>query len=186
MKKHFNKIIKNKILKKHCNKISEESKIEGIGMNTYSKKFNLSNHLLILVTGIINKKDLTDTAYRNNISKSQLSKLNNNRSHNIFENMFYSILNAFIKAHKYDVYKDIIDKLFNIITIDSTFIETLIKGSGIDQREKRKNGIKLHISALTNIKLPLKSIITLANIHDTKIFDALLNNIKEYILTIQY
>jgi len=34
---------------------------------------------------------------------------------------------------------------------------------------------------LTNIKLPLKSIITPANIHDTKLFDELYNNIKEYI-----
>lgn len=185
MKNHFNKIIKNKILKKHCNKISEESKIEGIGIDTYSKKFNLLEHLFILVMGIINKKDLTDMSYKK-ISKSQLSKLNNNRSYNIFENMFYSILNTFIKAHRYDIYKDIIDKLFNIIAIDSTFIETLIKGSGIYQREKKSNGIKVHIPALTNMKLPLNAIITPANVHDTRLFDSLLNNIKEYILTIQY
>jgi len=171
----------NKILEKHCNKISDESKIEGIGIDTYSKKFNLLRHLLLLITGIINNNDLTDIAYKNKISKSQLSKLNNNRSYNIFEKIFYSILNIFIKAHRYNIYHDYIDRLYNIIAIDSTFIETLIKGSGIYQREKRKQGIKIHLIALTNMKLPLSAIITPANVNDSKIFDDLYNNIKGYI-----
>ena len=118
MNKHFNKIIKNKILKKHCDKISEESKLEGIGIDTYSKEFNLLNHLLILVMGIINKKDLTDMSYKK-ISKSQLSKLNNNRSYSIFEKVFYSLLNTFIKAHRYDVYHDELDKLYSIMAMHS-------------------------------------------------------------------
>ena len=67
----------NKILEKHCNKISKKSKVERIGIDSYSKKFNLQAHLSILATGIIKKNDLTDMAYTNGISKSQLSKLNN-------------------------------------------------------------------------------------------------------------
>ena len=67
----------NKILENHCNKVSNESKIEGIGIDSYSREFNLSTHLSILATGIIKKNDLTDMAYNNGISKSQLSKLNN-------------------------------------------------------------------------------------------------------------
>ncbi len=44
----------NKILKKHCNKISGESKVEGIGIDSYSKKFDLPTHLSILAKGILN------------------------------------------------------------------------------------------------------------------------------------
>ena len=75
----------NKIIERHCNKISKESKAEEIGIDNYSKKFNLSPHLSILATGIIKKNDLTDIAYKNGISKSQRSKLNNVRPLNIFE-----------------------------------------------------------------------------------------------------
>ncbi|MGE9810162.1 IS4-like element ISFac10 family transposase, partial [Ferroplasma acidiphilum] len=109
----------NKILKKHCNKISGESKVEGIGIDSYSKKFNLSAHLSILAKGILNHNDLTDIAYNNGISKSQLSKLNNKRPYSIFEKVFYNILEPFIKAHRYNVYHDYIDKLYSILAIDS-------------------------------------------------------------------
>ncbi|MGE9811098.1 IS4-like element ISFac10 family transposase, partial [Ferroplasma acidiphilum] len=109
----------NKILKKHCNKISRESKVEGIGIDSYSKKFNLSAHLSILAKGIIKKNDLTDIAYNNGISKSQLSKLNNKRPYTISEKVFYSLLNTFIKAHRYDIYHDYLDKLYSILAIDS-------------------------------------------------------------------
>ena len=172
----------NKILKKHCNKISKESKFEGIGIDSYSKKFNLSAHLSILAKGILNHNDLTDIAYNNGISKSQLSKLNNKRPYSIFEKVFYSILNTFIKSHRYDVYHDYIDRLYSILAIDSTFIETIVKGSGIYQREKRRNGIKVHTAAIASpYPLPLKAIITPANVHDSKVFDDLLWHINEYI-----
>ena len=171
----------NKILKKHCNKISGESKVEGIGIDSYSKKFNLPAHISILATGIIKKNDLTDMAYNNGISKSQLSKLNNKRPYTISEKVFYSLLNTFIKAHRYDIYHDYLDKLYSILAIDSTFIETMVNGSGIYQREKRRNGIKIHIAAKTNhYALPLKAIITPANVNDSKVFDDLLWHINEY------
>ena len=89
----------NKILENHCNKVSNESKIEGIGIDSCSKQFKLSTHLSILATGIINKNDLTVLVYNNGISKSQLSKLNNKRPYTIFEKVFYSLLNTFIKAY---------------------------------------------------------------------------------------
>ena len=172
----------NKILKKHCNKISGESKVEGIGIDSYSKKFNLSTHLSILAKGILNHNDLTDIAYNNGISKSQLSKLNNKRPYSIFEKVFYSILNTFIKSHRYDIYHNYIDRLYSILAIDSTFIETMAKGSGIYQREKRRNGIKIHTAAKTEpYPLPLKAMITPANVHDSKVFDDLLWHINEYI-----
>ncbi len=156
-------------------------KINGIRTDEYSKKINLEKYLFMLIYGFINKYDLTDIAYKNNISRSELSKLNNYRSFTILEGIFTVFINKFIKAHRYNIYHDYIDRLYNTIAIDSTFIETLIKGSGIYQREKRKQGIKIHLIALTNMKLPLKSIITPANVHDTKLFDALLNNINKYI-----
>ncbi|MGE9811371.1 IS4 family transposase [Ferroplasma acidiphilum] len=171
----------NKILENHCNKASNESKIEGIGIDSYSRQFKLSAHLSILATGIIKKNDLTVLVYNNGISKSQLSKLNNKRPFYIFEKVFYSLLNTFIKAHRYDVYHNYLDKLYSIMAIDSTFIETMVKGSGIYQREKKRNGLKVHIAAKTgNYALPLKSIIT-PNVNDSKVFDDLLEYIDEYI-----
>ena len=170
----------DKILKKHCNKVSGESKIEGIGIDSYSKKFNLTAHLSILAKGILNHNDLTDMAYNNGISKSQLSKLNNKRPYTIFEKVFYSLLNQFIKAHRYNVYSNYLDKLYSILAIDSTFIETIVNGSGIYQREKKRNGIKIHMADKTgHYALPLKAIITPANVHDSKVFDDLLWHINE-------
>ena len=68
------------------------------------------------------------------------------------------------------------------MAIDSTFIETIVKGSGIYQREKKRNGIKVHIAAKTgNYALPLKAIITPANVNDSKVFDDLLWHINECI-----
>ena len=63
--------------------------------------------------------------------------------------------------------------------MDSTFIETTVNGSGIYQREKRRNGIKIHTAAIaTPYALPLKAIITPANVNDSKVFDDLLWNIS--------
>ena len=57
----------------------------------------------------------------------------------------------------------------------------MVKGSGTYQREKRRNGIKIHIAAKTgHYALPLKAIITPANVHDSKVFDDLLEYINEY------
>ena len=58
----------------------------------------------------------------------------------------------------------------------------MVKGSGIYQREKKRNGLKVHTAAKTgNYALPLKSIITPANVNDSKVFDDLLEYIDEYI-----
>ena len=81
----------NKIIGKHCNKILVESKIEGIGIDSYSKKFNLSTHQSILAKGILNHNNLTDIAYNNGISKSQLSRLNN-KGHPLYSRKYSCII----------------------------------------------------------------------------------------------
>jgi len=65
----------NKIIEKPCKYISDAMKLNGIRTDEYSKKINLERYLLMLIYGFINKYDLTDIAYKNNISKSELSKL---------------------------------------------------------------------------------------------------------------
>ena len=58
----------------------------------------------------------------------------------------------------------------------------MVSGSGIYQREKRRNGIKIHIAAKTgHYSLPLKAIITPANVNNSRVFDDLLWHINEYI-----
>ncbi|MEM4058517.1 MAG: hypothetical protein QXZ12_07330 [Thermoplasmata archaeon] len=66
-----------KVIEKFVKKISQQTKID-----EYSKKNLLNTNFLILLA--VNKFDLSDIAINNNVSKSELSKLNTNRSYQIF------------------------------------------------------------------------------------------------------
>lgn len=76
----------------------------------------------------------------------------------------------------YGIYSDYIDKLNSILATESTFMETLIKGSGINYIAKRKHGIKIHIVEKINPNtLPLKAIITSANVFHSRFYSFLLD-----------
>ncbi|WP_337860224.1 hypothetical protein [Ferroplasma sp.] len=62
----------------------------------------------------------------NNISKSQLSKLNTNRSYIPFMLLFYKFVELYIKVHDYKKYS----RYMRLIGIDSTLLKTSIDGSG--------------------------------------------------------
>ena len=65
-----------KILKDPVKLLSEATEID-----IYSKKIGLLEQSSMLIDSIIKNKDLTDTALHYNISKSQLSKLDLQRSY---------------------------------------------------------------------------------------------------------
>jgi len=83
----------------------------------------------MLIDSIIKNKDLTDTALHYN--KSQLSKLDLKRLYQIFIELFYMLLYPYIMGHNFRLY----NKFLSIISIDSTFIKTRIRGSGIYSRK---------------------------------------------------
>lgn len=83
-----------KILKTPCKTMSELT-----GIDEYSKNIDLLKHTLLLAECAINHADLTDVALWNSVSKSQISKLDNSRSYQVFVGIFYDLLNREIRAH---------------------------------------------------------------------------------------
>jgi len=65
---------------------------EATEIDIYSKKIGLLEQSSMLINSIIKNKDLSDTALHYNISKSQLSKLDLQRSYQIFVELFYMLL----------------------------------------------------------------------------------------------
>ncbi|MGC9192594.1 MAG: IS4-like element ISFac10 family transposase, partial [Thermoplasmata archaeon] len=112
----MNKEIK-KILKDPIKMLSEATEID-----VYSKKIDLLEHTSMFVNSIIKNNDLTDTALHHNVSKSQLSKLDMQRSYQIFVELFYMMIYPYIMGHNFKLY----NKFLSIISIDSTFIKTKI------------------------------------------------------------
>ncbi len=133
----------------------------------------------MFVNSIIKNNDLTDTALNYNVSKSQLSKLDMQRQYQIFVELFYMMIYPYIMGHNFKLYH----KFLSIISIDSTFIKTKIKESGIySRKDKRENGIKMHTALFFPLTIPLEAIITPANISDSSMFGEIIKNIDGNIL----
>jgi len=131
-------------------------------IDIYSKKIGILEQSSILIYSIIKNKDLTDTALHYNVSKSQLSKLDLQRSYQIFVELFYMLLYPYVMGDNFRLY----DKFLNIILIDSKFIKTKIRGSCIYSRNgNRENGIKMHTTFFFPLTIPSEYIITPANIN---------------------
>lgn len=155
------------ILKKPAEEISESMELD-----TYSKKIMFIDHIYAIIYSAIHKCDLTDAAINNNISKSQLSKLNTNRSYIPFMLLFYKFVDFYIKSHDYKKYS----RYMRIIGIDSTLLKTSINGSG-KYHGTEINGIKLHTSSIVYpYTLPLDVLISSANKHDSSFLNELLEN----------
>jgi hypothetical protein len=163
-----------KLLKNVCSDISHETLID---LN--SKKIKLLDHTVLLVKSAMRNEDLTDIAMESGISKSQISKLDTARPYQIFVEMFYDLLYPYIMSHNYAIYS----RFLNIIGIDSTFIRTRIKESGIYRRQKTENGIKMHSASITfPFTLPIESVVTPANLNDSPEFDEILSSMDQDLL----
>ena len=160
------------ILKKPANKISESMNID-----INSKRIKFIDHLYALIYSALHKYDLTDTSIDNGISKSWLSKLNNNKSYIPFIELFYKLLKPYIRAHDYKIYS----RYMRVLAIDSTFIKTFINGSGSYKGES--NGIKIHVPAIVfPFTVPLNAYISSANVNDSSLFDNIIKDIDNKIL----
>ena len=96
------KTVKN-ILKKPANEISES-----MHLDINSKRIGFIDHVYALIYSALHGCDLTDTFIDNGISRSWLSKLNNNKSYIPFIQLFYKLLNPYIKAHDFWKYSKLI------------------------------------------------------------------------------
>ena len=102
------KTLKN-ILKKPANEISE---IMHLDIN--SKMIKFIDHVYALIYSALHGCDLKDTSIDNGISKSYLP----------FIQLFYKLLEPYIRAHDFRVYS----RYMRVLAIDSTFIKTLMNG----------------------------------------------------------
>lgn len=158
-----------KILRKPCKDVSSITEVD---LN--SKKVDLLRHTVMLVEAAISHKDLTDTSMDSGVSRSQLSKLDTGRPYEVFVEIFYELVYPYIMGHNYSLYR----RFLSIIGIDSTFICTMVKGSGKYRRQKTENGIKVHEAAVVfPLTVPLESMMTPANLNDSPEFDDLLSGI---------
>jgi len=69
---------------------------EATEIDIYSKKIGLLDQSSMLIDSIIKNKDLIDTVLHYDVSKSQLSKLDLQRSYQIFVELFYMLLYPYI------------------------------------------------------------------------------------------
>jgi hypothetical protein len=161
-----------KVLKKPANEISES-----MHLDLNSKKIKFIDHVYALIYSALHRYDLTDTSIDNGISKSWLSKLNNNKSYIPFIQLFYKLLDPYIKAHDYMVYS----RYMHVLAIDSTFIKTLMNGSGSYKGES--DGMKIHVPAIVfPFTVPLNAYISSANVNDSPLFDNIIRALDDKIL----
>lgn len=159
-----------KVLKKPCNTISAVT-----GIDEYSKRIDLLEHAVLLAECAIGHYDLTDTATIGGVSRSQLSKLDNTRSYQVFVGIFYELLLPFIREHNLHLY----GRFLRILGIDSTFIKTAIHESGKYRRSRTEEGIKMQMPALLfPATIPVDALITPANMHDSPLFDDILEDLE--------
>ena len=165
------KTVKN-ILKKPANEISES-----MNLDINSKRIKFIDHVYAIIYSALHGCDLTDTSIDNGISRSWLSKLNRNKSYIPFIQLFYKLLAPYIKAHDYRVYS----KYMRVLAIDSTFIKTLMNGSG--SYKGISDGMKIHVPAVVfPFTVPLNAYISSANVNDSSLFDNIINNIDSKML----
>ena len=103
------------IPKKPANEIAES-----MNLDINSNRIKFIDHVYALIYSALHGYDLTDTSIDNGISRSWLSKLNSNKPYVPFIQLFYKLLDPYIRAHDYRVYC----KYMRVLAIDSTFIKT--------------------------------------------------------------
>ena len=147
-----------RILEAPCDRMSALTDVD-----IHSKRIDLLEHVL-LAECAIDRTDLTDTAFVEKVSKSQLSKLNLTRSYQVFTGIFYELLGTQIRSHNTHLY----GRYTMILGIDSTFIRTSMMQAGKYRRSKTEDGIKVQIPALLfPLTLPIDVLVTPANNNDS-------------------
>jgi len=170
-----------------------EGEIEDIskmtGVDIHSKKLKLIEHVKLLVSYVvlrcsgmgelIDNLDVYD--YLVDISKSQISKVNNSRDYTVFVMMFYALLCHPSNYREHWRMRRYLGK--KILGVDATQIQLkhvlkLPEGT-YPLRKKESKGIKIHVAALLGAMVqPLSAIVTPSNVHDSVEFDELLSDVS--------
>ena len=133
-----------------------------------SKRIKFIDHVYALIYSALHGLDLTDIPIDNGINRSWLSKLNNSKSYIPFIELFYKLLEPYCRYMR-------------VLAIDSTFIKTLMNGSGNYKDES--NEMKIHVPAIVfPFTVPLNAYISSANVNDSSLFNNILGDIDSKML----
>lgn len=150
----------------------------------YVKTFSCWNQLAVMMFGqLSNRESLRDLvlatqAHANKafrlgfgkaVSKSNLSKANNNRDYRIFAEFAYRVMSEARQCRATEIFK-LSGKVY---AFDSSTIDLCLSVFGWALFRKRKGGIKLHTLYDIETQIPTFFHITPARIHDTRAMDAI-------------
>ena len=150
----------------------------------YVKQFTCWNQLVTLMFGqLCGKESLRDVVlatqvhaskawhlgFGKSVTRSNLSKANNNRDYRIFEEFAYSVV-AEARACRAD---DIFKLGGNVYAFDSTTIDLCLSAFEWAYFRKTKGGVKVHTLYDIETQIPSFFHITPAKVHDTKAMDAI-------------
>lgn len=150
----------------------------------YVKTFSCWNQLAVMMFGqLSNRESLRDLvlatqAHANKafrlgfgkaVTKSNLSKANNNRDYRIFAEFAYRVMSEARQCGATEIFK-LSGKVY---AFDSSTIDLCLSVFGWALFRKRKGGIKLHTLYDIETQIPTFFHITPARIHDTRAMDAI-------------
>ena len=150
----------------------------------YVKTFSCWNQLAVMMSGqLSNRESLRDLvlatqAHANKafrlgfgkaVTKSNLSKANNNRDYRIFAEFAYRVMSEARQCRATEIFK-LGGKVY---AFDSSTIDLCLSVFGWALFRKRKGGIKLHTLYDIETQIPTFFHITPARIHDTRAMDAI-------------
>ena len=148
----------------------------------YVKHFSCYNHLLCLIFGqLCSRESLRDLTiivkahqskmyhlgFGKNVSRSNLSKANERRSYEIFEEFAYHLIGVAQSKNKNENF-EIKGKIY---AFDATTIDLCLSVFKWANFRKKKAGIKLHTQFEISTQLPVFIYFTVANVHDVKAMD---------------
>src|SRR5574344_531830 len=150
--------------------------------NKYVKHFTCWNQLLVMMFGQLSNReslrDLTSTisahsnkayhlGFGKNITRSNLSKVNERREPKIFEDFAYHMIGM---ARKKRVSKDF-EIEGQVYAFDATTIDLCLNVFWWAKFRKKKGGIKVHTLYDVETQIPAFFHITTASVHDSKTID---------------
>lgn len=157
----------------------------------YVKHFSCYNQLLCLIFGqLCSRESLRDLTiiinahqskmyhlgFGKNVSRSNLSKANEHRSYEIFEEFAYHLIGVAQSKNKNENF-EIKGKIY---AFDATTIDLCLSVFKWANFRKNKAGIKLHTQFEISTQLPVFIYFTAANVHDVKAMDFIIYELGAY------
>jgi Domain of unknown function (DUF4372)/Transposase DDE domain len=157
----------------------------------YIKHFSCYNQLLCLIFGqLCSRESLRDLTiiinahqskmyhlgFGKNVSRSNLSKANEHRSYEIFEEFAYHLISVAQSKNKNESF-EIKGKIY---AFDATTIDLCLNVFKWANFRKNKAGIKLHTQFEISTQLPVFIYFTAANVHDVKAMDFIIYELGAY------